>query len=192
MNQTDIAQRAAEKFKTPEGSIVDVLYATSDGSLYYSPEEASNFAGRLENKVITPYYRDSVVREMAKQFKDLQNMVFATDYVKASKIRKVMPLFKDYNAYCKAASTDAIPEDIFNFVVSKVFQSKRPTSVGLRDKIYMYNRGIVDAIFLRRYAQGQVWQVGDTLVFTCPTNTELMSGTYQTIFSPLFAPATSA
>jgi len=164
---------------------VDVLYGTSQGGLYFGYDEATDAASKLEDKSILSFYRDSHVRDLAKQYKQLEEMVFATDYIKLDKLRKKVPEHNVFVEYAKAMGVNPVNEGTFDFIKSKVFRTTKPTTAGMRDQIYMFTRGVVDAVFLRRYPQGQIWQVGDTLVMTCPTNTELSSGTYMTIFSPL-------
>jgi hypothetical protein len=185
MDMQEMVIKATEKFKTGEGRIVDVLYGTSNGALHYTIDDAQKIAGTLPDKTVTTFYRDPEVRDMAKQYNELNKMVLVTDYIKLEKLKKRMPKYNEFLAYAEAMGIVPVAEPVFNFVQSKVFRTQKPTTAGLRDQIYMYSKGVVDAIFLRRYAQGQIWQVGDTLVFTCPTNTELMSGTYQQIFQPL-------
>lgn len=189
MKQKEIAVMVKQKFATPDGKLVDVIYGTSDGQLFFDPELAKDAGATLGDPVITPYYRDSEVREAAKKYHELEKMVFATDYLKRHRLKKTPPVYQAYVEYADSMGMDYIKEDVFNFVMSKVFASTRPVVAGQKGQIYTYANGIVDAIFMRRYPQGQIWQVGDTLVLTCPTNTELMSGTYYTIFQPLLGEA---
>jgi hypothetical protein len=180
-----MAEKARIKFETGPGQMVDVLYADSSGNLFFEYDEVEQAASKLENKSITSYYRDPKVRNLAKQYKKLEEMVFATDFIKTHRITRTLPDYDRYILRASKAQIGAVNREIFKFIESKVFRAKKPTTAGMRDQIYMMDRGIVDAIFLRRYPQGQIWQVGDTLVMTCPTNTELTSGTYKQIFTPL-------
>lgn len=185
MDPIVMADKVKKKFESGEGQTVDVLFADSSGNLFYAYDDAEAAASKLMDKAIVPYYRDDKVRDLAKQFKELEQMVIATDYIKLQKIKKKVPAYHEYVAYAEGKGIKSITEGIFDFIKSKVFRASKPTTTGQRDQIYMFNRGVVDAIFLRRYPQGQIWQVGDTLVMTCPTNTELMSGTYKTIFGQM-------
>ncbi len=191
MYNQEIAQKAAEKFAVGVGLQVDALFASSDGELFFSKEDAeTNIATKnLVDKAITPYYRDNETRRLAEQFKDLQKIMVATDHLKLCKAKRKQPIYLEYVAYAEAMGMESIPEQLFLFVQSKVFGTRALVTIGLKDQIYMYKRGIVDAYFLRQYPQGKVWQVGDHLVLTCPTHTELMSGTYQDIFPSILSPA---
>jgi hypothetical protein len=185
MEQTEMEQKAREMFKTAEGMLVDVLYGTSDGQLFLDPELAKETADSIADPVVSVYYRDTEVRKAAREYKALENMIFATDFVKRYRAASHVPVYLQYTNYAESVNQETIALEIFNFIVSRVFNSKRPISPGQKDKIYMFEFGIVNAVFLRRYAQGVVWQYGDNLVFTCPTHTQLMAGTYQMIFHPL-------
>jgi len=164
---------------------IDVIYGVSDGQMFFSPEEAAEAAKKMADAVITPFYRDDAVRKMAQQYRSLQQVVFATDYLKLRRLGSKPFVYAEYNTYAEKMNMEAIPENLFNFIASKVYASRRPVAAGQKDKIFMWNHGIVEAVFMRRYPQGVIWQVGDNLVFTCPTHTELMSGTYQQIFAPM-------
>lgn len=162
---------------------IDVVYGVSDGQIFYSPEEAAAAATKIADSVITPFYRDEAVRKMAQQYKSLQEVIFATDYLKLKRLANKPFVYADYNKYAESMGVNAVAENLFNFIGSKVYASRRPVAAGQKDKIFMWNSGIVDAVFMRRYPEGVIWQVGDNLVLTCPTHTELMSGTYQQIFA---------
>jgi hypothetical protein len=186
MNKQELAKEAAKMFSTPDGKSLDILFGTSDGKIFFTPEEAEGIANKLEDKTVTPYYRDNQVREMAKKFDKLQKMVHATDYLKLAKVKKLgKPQYFTYLSYCSLKKLEPISEQIYLFIAEKVFSLRKPIAAGQKATIYMYNHGIVEAVFMRRYAEGQVYQYMDTLVFTCPTNTELMSGSYFEIFEPL-------
>ena len=164
---------------------IDVVYGISDGQIFFSPEEAAEAAKKMADAVITPFYRDEVVRKIAQKYKSLQDVVSATDYLKLRKLASKPFVYADYKVYTESLNASPVPESLFNFIASKVYASRRPVAAGQKDKIFTWNYGIVDAVFMRRYPQGVIWQVGDNLVLTCPTHTELMSGTYQQIFSPM-------
>ena len=186
MNTQELAKKAIAKFQTEDGTIVDVLFATSDGEFHYEVESAVNHAKKLEDKNVHTFYRDAPVRKMGEKFEKLQQMIVATDFIKLAKIMKRKPVYEDYLKTCKEINSQPIESDIFSFVVSKVFSTRRLVQSGQRDKIFTYDSGIVDAYFLRKFPQGIVWHTGERLVFTCPTHTELMGGTYEQIFQPLF------
>jgi len=182
--ETEVMQKlAAYKFQTPDGSIVDVVYCTSDGGIFFSEDEAHQIAD-LGDGIVTPVYRDKHVRDMAKTSKALAQIVGATDWLKAHKVTKKEPSYVAYVEFCEKHKYIAVPETMYDFIQSKVYATElvRP---GQKDSIFTWAYGMVNATLLRRYPQGQVWQLGDNLIFTCPTNTELMSGTYQQIFKPL-------
>jgi hypothetical protein len=186
MNQTELTQEAAKMFSTPDGKSVDILFGTQNGRMFFSPEDAEDEAKKLADKSVTPYYKDTSVRDMAKKFKKLENMVHATDYLKLARIRKTgRPDYASYLSYCTLKRLEPITEPIFTFVGDKVFSLRKPIVAGQKATIYMYDHGIVEAVFLRRYPEGQIWQYMDTIIFTCPTNTELMSGSYFELFQPL-------
>ena len=185
MNKDQILDAVTKKFETDDGKLVDVIYGTSDGQLFFSPEEAAKAADVIADKVITPYFRDEKVREMAKRNLKLTLMVFATDFVKRTKLYKMKPTYSEFQKYASDMGVKPVDNVAFDFIVSKVFASRRPVSPGQKDTIYMFEKGIVNAVFMRRYPKGQVWMYGDNLVLTCPTNTELVSGTFNHIFAPL-------
>lgn len=182
--ETQLATKVAQEFKTPTGENVDVLFATSDGRLFYDPEEANSEAKKLGTNV-SAYYRDEPVRKMADKHEDLRKVIYATDTLKQYKALKKNPIPYDrYVQNCKYMGVGPVPQGIFSFIRSKVFRTKKPMIAGERDTILSWKHGVVEAIFLRRYPQGQVWHYMNDLIFTCPTNTELVSGTYEEIFTP--------
>lgn len=81
----------------------------------------------------------------------------------------------------------SVTEEIFNFVKSKVFllAVRKMQAPGQKDTIYTYMNGIVEAYFLRSYPQGKLWMVGDDLIMTCPTHTELGQISYYNIFGEM-------
>ncbi len=176
-----------------DDSTADVLYATSDGQLFFDPSKADEHAIGLVNKKMQTFYRDPSVREMADKYSELMRMVIATDHLKVTKYSNIKP---SYSAYLelvakKFKETPPVEEWIFNFIASKVYTSQRPVKVGEKDEILMLVNGAwerKEAFFMRRYIQGQIWQVGDQLVLTCPTNTHLMHGSYFEIFSDVLGP----
>lgn len=183
MDHKQIAQKAAEMFQ--KDGTYDVLYGTSDGQLFTTPEEAYSEASKMADPVITTHYRDEAVRKMAQKYAPLKVMIFATDYLKQVKIKRETPLYSEYEKCAAMKGISIVTSTIFDFVRSRVFRSRSMVGVGQKDKIYMYDRGVVDAYFLRRYPEGMIWQVEDSIVLTCPTHTELMSGTYMLLFEPV-------
>lgn len=174
METTTIEQEVAQKFKTPEGQIVDVIYTTSDGGMHFSPDDAISAAAKLVDKTVAPHYKDGEVRKLAEKYPALRQMVFVTDIIKLAKVMKQPIEYKDYVAKAKKAKMlPVVPENIFEFVYGKVFRMTRIVMVGQKDTIYVYGKGIVEAYFIRRYDIGQIWLLGDDLIFTCPTNTML-------------------
>lgn len=187
MNKELLAQKATAAFQTPEGRIVDVLFLTSDGEAHLTPEEAANATADMTDKTVSVFYKDTKVREMADKYKELKRVMVATDYLKRFRaLRKQPPTHEEYKEYCDKYNEDPIPQGIYAFVTSKVYATKRPTTTGQKDTILTWSEGVIEAIFIRRYAHGQVFTVGDKLIFTCPTNTELLSGTYPEIFDAVF------
>lgn len=185
MDQKEIAVKAAQQFQTPEGKIVDVIYATSDGQMFYTPEEASEVASGLLNKTVMPFYKDAEVRKLARKYTVLERMVLVTDFIKRHKAKKTTPLYPDYTELAIKYKMAPVTDEVFKFVFSQVYTTRKVQYTGQKDSIYLHDKGIVTAHFLRRYEQGQVWQYMDRLVFTCPTNTELLSISYFDVFSPL-------
>lgn len=185
MEKQAIATKVAEEFKTETGQVVDVLFGTSDGKLFYDPNEATEAGKKLPNKQVVTYYRDESVRALADKHADLQRVIYATDVLKRSKALKRGPIeYSRYVKNCEMLGMNPVPERVFGFIRSKVFRTGYPILPGEKDTILSWTHGIVEATFLRRYEQGQVWHYKDNLILTCPTNTELISGTYQDIFSP--------
>lgn len=178
-----IASTAEEIFKSPQGSHLDVIYRTSDNAFWFSKKEALNASGKLEDKTIVPHYRDPRVREMAERYTGLKIMIHATDYLKLMKVYKSMPMYDSYVTNAEENNIQPVTEELFEFIRSKVYLSNKPKSVGIRDHIYMFGRGIVPAVFIIRYPQGIVWTVGNDLVLTCPTHTELSHGSFYDLFS---------
>ena len=186
MDPKEILKNVDATFNSPDGKEVDVVYATSDGKVHLSVEDATDAARTIGDDVVMPYYKDDEIRKLGKKYMNLQMAIFATDFLKLHKAKKLpIPLYEKYLQACKVYPIDPVDKEMYEFIRSKVFSSSRPVVTGQIDKIYMWRHGIVDAKFLRRYPTGQVWQVGDNLVLTCPTNTELMSGSYFDIFSPV-------
>lgn len=171
--ETTMPKRVALKFATTDGQIVDVLFVTSDGEPHFSHKEAVTAADKLQDKTITPYYRDEKVRELAGQHYELQKMVVATDYLKLIRLQKKIPSYAEYLDVCRGISIAPVKEEIYKFVESKVFMTKRMIAVGQRDTIFTYNSGIVEAHFLRTFKQGKMWLLGNDIIMTCPTHTEL-------------------
>lgn len=178
----NIEASVAKMFATPEGSKVDVLYATSRGKLYFTPEEATNEAQKTVDKVVTPYYRSSRIREMAELYPQLKTTLFAVDYIRDCKRRRMIPVHGQYRV--KVKDVGIVSEGLFEFVRTKIYSTVSLIKPGQKDKIYMYNEGIVDAYLIRRYKEGIIWQVGDKIVLTCPAHTELMQGEFRTLFEP--------
>lgn len=185
MNQKELAIKAQQKFQTADGKIVDVIFGTSDGEMHYKYADAKTHANTLPDKNIYPFYKDSEVRKMAEQYIALKRMVIVTDFVKLSKVENTIPTYEEYTQYCEDNNYEAVDVVAFKFVVSKVFSRTKLVMPGQKDQIFTYNYGIVPAIFIRKYPQGIIWSQEDRLVFTCPTHTELMSGTYEHIFKPM-------
>lgn len=181
-NIQTISQKVAEKFKTPDGQIVDVIYATSDDKLYFSPSEAQKEANKLTDKIVTAYYKDPTVRELAKQYIELRKMVVVTDYLKLAKLEQKTVTYADYLKYCDEKGFGNVPIDVYNFVRSKVFTLRRLIVPGQKDTIYTYKGGIVEAYFQRREPNGIIWMLGPDIVFTCPTHTELARVSYYELF----------
>jgi len=179
---TKIEQQVADRFKASDGKYVDVLYVTSDGKICINMAEASDHIKGLPDKKVTPFYRDTAIRTIAKGNSRLQKVITATDFCKQFlAMRKPSPSYDDYVTFL---GSEAIPREVFEFVRKNVYRAGKAMYTGEKDKIYMWDKGIVDVLFLRRYPEGQIFMYGDTLVLTCPTNTELVSGTFQRIFSP--------
>lgn len=182
MNELTLKKRVSDKFETPDGRIVDVLYATSDGELHFSPDDAKRATEKLDDKSVVPHYRDQSVRELGKQYMELNKMILLTDYLKLMRLQRKAPTYAEYLQVCVERSMGPVSENIYKFVESKVFSSRKLVAPGQKDTIFMFNRGIVEAYFLRSYPQGKIWMYGDTLVMTCPTHTELGEITYYDIF----------
>mgnify|MGYP003404108519 CR=1 FL=1 len=186
MDPKEILKNVQDMFNSPEGKEVDVVYATSNGVIHLSAEDATSAAKILGDNVVMPYYKDDEVRKLGKKYNELEKAIFATDFLKLHKAKKLpIPLFQKYVEACKVYPIDPVTKELYEFIRSKVFATNRPVVAGQKDKIYMWKNGIVDATFMRRYTHGQIWQYNDNLVLTCPTNTELMSGSYFHIFSPI-------
>jgi hypothetical protein len=175
-------RKVAEKFATPDGQIVDVIFATSDGEPHFSHKEAVTAANKLIDRKITPYYKDQKIRELGDQHYELQKMIVVTDYLKLMRLQKKNPTYAEYLATCKELAVAPVTEDIYKFVESKVFRSRRMIAVGQPDTIFTYKKGIVEAHFLRQYPQGKMWILGNDIVMTCPTHTELGRISFYDIF----------
>lgn len=174
------------KKKTSPEEEVDVLYVTSDGRKFIDPKVAELEASKLKDTSLKLEYKDEAVREIAKAYTPLQLVVQATDILKRSKaLRTGAPTYTQYKEALEEINITPIEEYLYDFIKSNVFRANRPQKLGEIDKIYTWEDGIVQAVFIRRYAQGQIFSYNDKLVMTCPTNTELASGTYQQIFNPL-------
>lgn len=184
---TTLVKKTIDVFDTPTGQMVDVLYTTSDGKAYLTPEEAVKNIEKLEDKRIIPIYRDEKVRKVAQMYTDLERVINATDFLKRFKaIGKPVPIYDEYTLYSRKYGIEPVPNGIYSFIASKVYSTKRAIVVGEKDMILTWKYGIVNATFLYRYPQGQVFSYDDRLIFTCPTNTELVSGDYKDIFKDFF------
>lgn len=181
------ASAAEDVFKNAQASHLDVIYGTSNGIFWFDLKDAKDAITLLDDKNITQYYRNSIVRHLANRDQVLRKMVVATDYIKLKKHQKQMPEYPGYLTYSKEQNTENIDEPIFNFIRLKVFTSKRPNTIGIRDEIFMFDRGVVMAYFLRRYVGVIIWQVADNIVCTSPTHIELSRKVYCDIFSDFVA-----
>lgn len=181
----ELLEKAQKYFM--ENNTVDIVYATSDGMITPDKQTAQIHSFELPDKKIETFYNDKAVRDIAEKHKGLKRMITVTDWLKLARYKGYkIPEYSLYQEYIKNYSTDEpVKQDIYNFVSEKVYRTRRPVTVGQKDTIFTFKDGIVEAYFLRRYPQGQVFQYMDRIILTCPTNTELVSGSYFDLFGQI-------
>jgi len=189
MEQNEMTVKATQMFETQDGKIVDVLYATSDGNLHYTPDDAAHESLKLVNRGITLFYRDASIRRLAENRPLLQRIIFTADYLKTQMVLRkhgTIPDMPTYQKYLEKASytkMEPLNEELFKFLSVKVAPSSRPVVVGAMGDIYMNDMGIVKATFIRRLKQrGIIWQRGDDIILTTLFHTELMRSSYSEMF----------
>jgi len=187
MEHNEMAKKAAQMFATPTGRIVDILYATSDGKLHLSSGQATSEAMKLVDQNVTPFYRDGSIRRYAEKDPKLLNTLIAADYLKSHK--RARPTYIEYVMWAKKKGVQPVDDELYKFMQTKVFPSGSPVMTGFRDEIYIYGKGRVKAVFLRRYDQAMVWQYHDELVVTSLFHTELMKDSYRKMFEPILETA---
>jgi hypothetical protein len=115
---------------------------------------------------------------------EFSHLTLPTEYLRSCKKNRILPSYDQYRALSIRKSEPVVSEKIYDFLRHTIYD-QRPNIIGIKHKIYRQNGDIVEATFLRQFTGVRVWQLDDTLIVTNPMNTELMSGTYQQIFSPV-------
>jgi hypothetical protein len=191
--KTAIDQKATRMFGTPNGQIVDVLYITSAGNPHFTPEEAMKEASDLKllDRTVTPYYRDSTIRMFAEKNPFLKKTMFAIDYLKMQSFLRRKPSYEEYVVKATNAGQEIADGELYEFLQRRSFMSRLPVQCGQQGEIYIPERGICKATFMRRITSPStlIWQVGDEPVLTTLFNVALLTSHYKDIFAPVLKTA---
>lgn len=162
-------QQRVDLYFQEEGKGLDVIFVDSHDNFHFTAEEALKVE---TSEKITKWYKDGEAQIRETEDMHFLNIVFMVDWLKLSKVTNRKP---DYITYCLTATKtlrEPLDERIYKFAYHHVFQ----TDGGKVQTIYVTSeKRFTKATFYKAYNTGKLFLFGDRVVYTCPTNFELMS-----------------
>lgn len=182
--------KVKEAFKTPDGQIVDIIFSTSDGELFYIAADAQKHALELANPHVIPHYKgkEVLIRRYMTIDPNLERKVSMVDYLKMHRVkRQPSPTYEQYVDACKRVSMEPDRKVAYDFAVNNIWNGPKMFTQVTEEvyPIYLLNGQQVMAKRLRKYPQTELFIYNDLLIMTCPTHFELMTGNIYQIWAPL-------